>query len=93
MLLSATLPLKVRIILSDPFPNRFPFYVSCVCNNCRQTNHNCLLMMGLMIHLSFIFDAFSSYGVYFSLMTSLKTMGLGPGHLVRARFHLLWQLC
>ena len=42
--------------------------------------------MGLTSHLSCVYDAFSSYHVYFSLMASLTMMVLGPGHLVRALF-------
>ena len=45
-------------------------------------------MMGLASHISCISDAFSSYCVSFSSMTCLTMMGLGPGHLVRALFHL-----
>ena len=44
-------------------------------------------MMGLTSHILCIYDAFSSYHVSFSSMTSLTTMVLGPGHLVRAIFH------
>ena len=44
-------------------------------------------MMVLMRHLSCILDAFYFYRVYFSSMTSLTMMGLGPGHLVRALLH------
>ena len=34
---SATFPLKVRIIISDPFSDGSSFYVVCVCSHCRQT--------------------------------------------------------
>ena len=44
-------------------------------------------MMGLTSHISCLSDVFSSYCVSFSLMTSLKMMVMGPGHLVRALFH------
>ena len=44
-------------------------------------------MMGLTSHLSFVYYAFSSYCVSFSLMTSLTMMGLGLGHLVPSLFH------
>ena len=86
MLLSADFPLNVRIIWSDPFPNGSYFYVACVCNHCHWTNYNCCSMMGLMSHLSCVYDAFSFYGVSFSLMTSLMMMVLGPGHQVHAIF-------
>ena len=43
--------------------------------------------MGLMSHLSCVYDTFSSYRVSFSSMTILTMMVLGPGHLVRALFH------
>ena len=43
-------------------------------------------MMGLTSHLSFIFDALSSYRVSFSLITSLTMMVLLPVHLVFALF-------
>ena len=49
-------------------------------------------MMGLTIHLYFIFDAFSFYRVSFSLMVSLKMMVLGPGHLVHALFHFALEI-
>ena len=45
--------------------------------------------MDLASHLSCVFDAFSSYRVSFSLMTSLRMMCLGPGHQVRALIHFL----
>ena len=44
-------------------------------------------MMGLTSHLFCVYDALSSYCVYFSLMMSLTMMGLGLGHLVHALFH------
>ena len=44
MLLSATLQLNVRIILSDPFSDLSSFYVACVCNHCCRTNQNRLTM-------------------------------------------------
>ena len=51
-------------------------------------------MMGLTSHLSYVYEFFSSYRVYFSLMTSLKIIGLeaGPGHLVRALFHFTLKI-
>ena len=54
--------------------------------------------MGLTSHLSYAYDAFSSYHVSFSLMssltkmslmTSLTMMVLGPGYLVHALFYFL----
>ena len=44
-------------------------------------------MMGLTSHISFISDTFPSYHVYFSLMTSMKMMGMGPDHMVRDLLH------
>ena len=49
-------------------------------------------MMGLMSHISCIYDDFSSYRVYFSVMTSLKMMVLVPGHLVRALFRFSMKI-
>ena len=43
--------------------------------------------MGLTSHLSCFYDAFSSYRVSFSLISSLAIMVLGPGHMVSALFH------
>ena len=73
--------------LLDPLSNRFPSYVACVCNHCSWMNQNRRLMMDLMSHLSCVYNAFSSYRVYFSLITSLTMMGLGPGNMVRTLFH------
>ena len=39
-LLSATLPLTVRIILLDTFSDGSSFFVACVYSHCRQTNQN-----------------------------------------------------
>ena len=86
MLSSATLTLNMRIILSDPFPDLYSYYLICVCNHCRWTNKNRCSVMGMTSHLSWISDAFSSYRVSFSLMMSLTIMGLGQGRLVRALF-------
>ena len=44
-------------------------------------------MMGLTSHLSCVYDAFSSYHIYFSSMMSLTMMVLSWGHLVGALFH------
>ena len=43
--------------------------------------------MGLLSHLFYVYEAFSSYRVSFCSMTSLTMMVLGPGHMVRALFH------
>ena len=86
-LLSATLPLNVRIILSDPLFDGSSFYVACVCNHCHQTNQNRRSMIGLTSHISCVYDAFSSYRISFSSITSLRMMVLGLGHLVCAIFH------
>ena len=43
--------------------------------------------MVLTSNPSCFYDDFSFYCVYFSLMTNLMMMVLGPGHLVRAIFH------
>ena len=73
--------------LLDPLSDRFPSYVACVYNHCIWMNHNRHLMMGLMSHLSCVYNVFSSYRVYFSLITSLTMMILGPGNMVRTLFH------
>ena len=43
--------------------------------------------MGLMSHIFCVYDAYSSYRISFSLITSLTIMVLVPVHLVRALFH------
>ena len=91
-LTSASLPLNVHIIWSDHFSSCFSFSVTCVCNHCHRTNQNHRMTMSLMSHLSCVYNAFSSYCFYFSLMTILAMMGLGPGHLVRALFHFVKKL-
>ena len=48
--------------------------------------------MGLTSNISCIYDPFSSYHVYFSLMTSLTMTGMVPGHLVRALFHFPMEI-
>ena len=52
-----------------------------------MTNHNSRLIMGLTNYLSCVYDAFSSYRVSFSSITSLTMMVLGSVNLVRALFH------
>ena len=64
MLSSATFPLNVCIILSDPFSDRSSSYVICVFNHCRRMNQD-RSTMGLMSSLSCLFSAFYSYGVLF----------------------------
>ena len=100
MLSSATFPLNVRIILSDPFSDGSSFYVACVCIHCRWTDHNCSTM-SLTSPVYCLSDAFSSYRVSFYLiywnwhhlknyicsMMSLTIMDLDPGPLLRALFH------
>ena len=98
MLLLATFPLNVRIIWSDTFSDCSSFYVACVSNHCHWTGETHRSKMGLAIHLSCFYDAFSSYHVSFFLvtsltmissMTSLMMMVLGPGYLVRSLFCFL----
>ena len=87
MLLSASLPLKLRIIWLDSFSGVSSFCIICVCNHWRRKNQNRCSKIGLMSHLSDAYDAFSSYWVSSSLilslmkmylMTSLTMMVLGP---------------
>ena len=85
---SATLTLNVCIVLSDPFSGGSSFYIVYVCNHCHWTNQNCCSMMGLTSHLSFVYNTFSSYTVFIPMMMILTIMVLGPGHLVRALFHI-----
>ena len=99
-MLSATFPLNVRIILSDPFSGRSSSYVVCVYNHFRRMNQN-RLTMGLTSHLYCLSDALSSYHVSFNLIylnwchltnyisstMSLTMMGMDPGLLVRALFY------
>ena len=44
-------------------------------------------MKGLAIHISCFMTLFLLITFLFSSMTSLRMMGLGPVHLVRALFH------
>ena len=66
MLSSETLPLNVRIILSDPFSDSFYSYAVCVYNHYRKKNQNFRLMMVLTCPVSCVYDAFSSYFVSIS---------------------------
>ena len=50
-------------------------------------NQSCRSVMGLTSRLSCVSNAFSSYCVSFSLITSLTMMVMGLVHLVRALFH------
>ena len=68
----------------------FFFCVVCVCDHCHQKNQNICSKMGLTSHLFDAYEAFSSYCVSFSLMTSLTKVllmkilmmiVLGPGLL------------
>ena len=100
MLLSETLPLNVRIILSDPFPDGPSFYVTCVCSHCCWANQN-HSKTSLTCYVSCISDAFSSCCVsfylinqncfhstnYFYSVMSLTMTGLDPGPMVPALFY------
>ena len=86
---SATFPINVRIIWSDPVSDGSSFCIACVCNHCHWTSQNIWPNMGLMSHISCVYDTFSSYCVSFSMMTILTMIVLGPGHLVRALLHFL----
>ena len=86
MLSSATFPLNVCIILSDPFSNGSSFYVACVYNHCHCTSKSHHSMMPLKSHLSCFYDALFSYRFSFSFMINKTIMLLGPGYLVRAFF-------
>ena len=88
MLLSAIFPLKLRIVLSNPFPAVSYFCVACVCNHCHQKNLSRILKMCLTSHFSDAYEAFTSFCFSFSLllslvkmslMTSLTMKVLGPG--------------
>ena len=68
------LPLNLRIVWLDPFPNVSYLFVVYVCNDYHWTNQNHCLKMGWTIHLSDAYDAFSSSCFYFSLVLSLMTM-------------------
>ena len=83
----SNLPLKLRIVWSDPFPGVSYFCVTYVYNYCHRKNQNCRLKMGLTSHLSCAYDNFSPYCVYFSSMTSLTMIVLGPIHPVHALFN------
>ena len=79
MLLSSTLSLNVRIILSDHFPNRFYSYIFYVYNHCRRKNQNRRLNMGLTSHPSCVYDDFSSHYVSFLFDYESDNGGYGSG--------------
>ena len=94
-MLSADLPLNLRIIRLDHFYYGSSFFVACLCNHFHQKNQNRCSKMVLTSHLSYAYDDFSSCRVSFSfisiltkisLMKSLTMMVLGPGYLVCAFF-------
>ena len=70
---SEILPLKLRIVLSDPFSGVSYICVTYVYNDCHRTNYNHRSKMGLTSHLSDAYDTFSSCAS-FSLLLSLMTM-------------------
>ena len=70
MMSSAILPLKLRIVLSDPFSDVSYICVVYVYNDCHRTNHNHRSKMVLMSYLSDAYDAFSSSCASFSLLLS-----------------------
>ena len=74
MLSSETLPLNVRIILSDPFSYSSSSYAVCVCNHYCRTNQNFCLMMVLTCPVSCVYDAFSSFfvSIFFGLMSLIS---------------------
>ena len=76
MLSSEILPLKLYIVLSDPFSNVSYLCIVYVYNDCHRTNHNHRLKMGLMSNLSDAYNIFSSSCASFSLLLSLMTMTL-----------------
>ena len=73
-LLSEILPLKLRIVLSYPFPVVSYLCVAYVYNDCHRTNQNHRSKMGLTGHHSDAYDAFSSSRASFTLLLSLLTM-------------------
>ena len=95
MLSSAIFPLKLSIVLLDPFSNISYLCVVYIYNDCHQTNQNHPSKMGRTSHLSDANDAFSSLCASFSLILSLtKTTPTnqtkkvqGPGSLLVHAFH------
>ena len=71
---SELLPLKLRIVLSDNFSDVSYLCVAYVYNDCHQTNKNHRSKMGLMSHLSDVYNSFSSSCAYFPLLSSPMTM-------------------
>ena len=71
---SAILPLKLRIVLSDPFSDVSYLCVSYIYNDCHWMNQNHRPKMCLTSHFSDAYDAFSSSCFSFPLLSSLMTM-------------------
>ena len=94
---SAILPLKLRIVLSDPFSYVYYHFVPYIYNDCHRTNQNHRSKMGLTTHLSDAYDAFSSSCAYFSLLlspmamtpTNQMTTVQGPGSLPVCAFRYI----
>ena len=94
MLLSAIFPLKLHIVLLDPFSGVSYICVVYVNNYCHRMNQNHRLKMGQTSHLSDGYDAFYSSCASFSLLSSLMMMTLtdqmkmvqGPGSLLVRSF-------
>ena len=78
--------------LIGSFSGHVSSYVACVCNHCCWTNQNRRSMIVLRSHISCGYEAFYSYRISFSLITSLKMMGLGPGHLVQYLFRFSLEI-
>ena len=76
MLLSAILPLKLRIVSSDSVSVASTFCIACVCNNCHQKNQSRRLNMGQLSHLADADDAFYSSCFSFSSILSPMKMSL-----------------
>ena len=96
---SVILTLKLRIVLSDPFPNVSYLCIAYVYNDCHQTNQNHRSKMGRTSHLSDAYDAFSSLCASFSLLSITMTMNLtnqmitdqGLGSLQVCAFRYVWN--
>ena len=85
----SNLPLKLRIVWSDHFPEFSYFCVVYVYNDCHWRNQNHRSKMGLTSYLYDAYDAFSSSCASFSLLlspmmmtpTNQMTTIQGPGYL------------